>query len=372
VFQVKNFASITASIVNYMKSVTTKITDFSVGSVARTLVEAPATEIDELYQKVFVGLREAIPVAIYRAFEFDALSATSSGGTIRVTITPSEDDVLISAGTTFTLDGGSEVVFSNADDTTIVAGDSYADVTVTAVVAGTSGNIAALQSFTVQPTVDGMQSATNLASFTNGTDDETDDERKARFTAYVSSLARGTTAAIEYGLSTVTVTDSSDSVTEQVVSSTVVEPWLTDENEPIALVRCYIHNGGSGASSELLARAKEVIDGYYDGDTAVPGWKAAGVKVEIYAATNVSFDVTASLVAESGYTVSDLVTSAETAIDAYLSALSVGEDALLSEVIAAVMAIDGVYNFTVSSPVADLVVASTEKAVTGVLSISGV
>ncbi len=56
-FQVKDFRSIVASMVNHVRATTTKITDFRVGGVARTLLEAPAIEIDELYQQMFNGLR---------------------------------------------------------------------------------------------------------------------------------------------------------------------------------------------------------------------------------------------------------------------------------------------------------------------------
>ena len=45
-FQIKNFVSICAGMINSMRANQTQITDFNVGSVARTLIEAPAIEID--------------------------------------------------------------------------------------------------------------------------------------------------------------------------------------------------------------------------------------------------------------------------------------------------------------------------------------
>ena len=61
-FQIKNFASIVASMINRMSATQNKVTDFNVGAVGRTLIEAPAIEIDQLYQQMFNGLKEAIPV----------------------------------------------------------------------------------------------------------------------------------------------------------------------------------------------------------------------------------------------------------------------------------------------------------------------
>jgi hypothetical protein len=48
-FQLKNFTSIAGAMINHMRGTQSDITDFVIGSKARTLVEAPAIEMDELY-----------------------------------------------------------------------------------------------------------------------------------------------------------------------------------------------------------------------------------------------------------------------------------------------------------------------------------
>ena len=82
-FQLKDFASIAASMINHMRAATQRLTDFSIGSVARTLVEAPAVEIDQAYQQFFLGLKEAIPVATYQSFDFERLPAKAASGVLR-------------------------------------------------------------------------------------------------------------------------------------------------------------------------------------------------------------------------------------------------------------------------------------------------
>ena len=81
--QLKNFVSITASLINYIKAAQTTLTDFNVGAVVRTMLEACAREIEELYQQMFLGLKDAIPVAVYNAFGFSALTAQPATGIIR-------------------------------------------------------------------------------------------------------------------------------------------------------------------------------------------------------------------------------------------------------------------------------------------------
>lgn len=364
-FQIKDFRSITLSIINYMKSVTDKVTDFNIGSVARTLIEGPAAEMDELYQKMFIGLKEAIPVAIYQAFDFAKQPAIAASGKIRVTITPQATDTIIPAGTSFRLTGN-PVTYVSQSDVTITASNSFADVTVICSTPGTAGNIAALQAFTLSPTVQPVVSATNQAAFNNGVPEETDEQRKDRFAAFILSLNHGTVAAIEYGLKLTNIKDSNGNIIEQVRTASVVEPYLTDPNQPIALVECYIHNGSTGASSHLLAQAQKVIHGYYDENgNAVPGWKAAGVHVEVYAATNVLVNVTGTLMALPGYDPSSLITLASSAVSDYLTALKIGKEALLSEMVRIVKEIEGVYDVSFSAPAGNTTATDKQKLMPG-------
>ncbi|ATI15621.1 baseplate J-like protein [Bordetella phage vB_BbrM_PHB04] len=370
-FQIKDFTSIVASMINWMKSTQSKVTDFNVGSVVRTVVEAPASEIDELYQQMHNGLKEAIPAATYFSFDFDALPALPATGMVRVTIASNASDVLISSGTTVSYLNG-DIDYTVNQDVIIPAGDTFADVLVTAATAGAAGNVAAGTQFTLSPAPTGFVSATNLSPWSNGTDAETEDDRKLRFRAFVQSLNRGTVAALEYGLKTTSLTDASGNVTERVVSASIVEPWKDiDSSMPISLVECYIHNGVGSTSSVLVNRAREVIYGYYDSSgKAVPGWKAAGVKVEVYAAVEQTVDVIGDLTALPGYDKPTLVTQATEAVYAYIQGLEIGAPAILSEIIAIIMDIEGVYNFVPSAPTADTTVDKKTKLMPGAITIT--
>lgn len=364
-FQIKDFSSISASILNYAKAVQSKITDFSIGSVARTMLEAPAVEIEELYQQMFIGLKESIPVAIYNSFDFTRLAALSATGIIRVTITPVATNTLIAAGATFSSSAYS-TAFVSLYDATITAGGSYVDVTVAAKVPGAVGNVAASTAFTVQPTVQSMISALALSTFTNGRDLETDQQRKSRFASYILTLNHGTIAALRYGLSLANIKDGNGNVTESIKHMAIIEPYIGNPAEPIALVNCYIHNGVSGASSGLLTQAAKILYGYTEADgTIVTGWQAAGVHVVVYAATNVTINVTATVTVDSNYVTATVKAAVESAISDYIANLGIGGDALKSEIIAAAMGVPGVINFAMTVPATDTAIAATEKAMIG-------
>lgn len=368
-FQIKNFVSIVASMINHMRGVQRELTDFNVGSIARTLVEAPAIEMDELYQQMFNGLKEAIPVATYNSFDFERLAAVPASGLVTVTIDPSAADTLIAAGTTFS-STDAKVAYRSVDDVTILAGGTVASVLVAAATTGVVGNIPAGVSFVVAPQPAGLVSATNAAAFSNGTDEETDDQRKQRFAQYVSNLQRGTVSALEYGCYTAARYNSAGVEIERVKAVSIVEPYLLDDLQPISLVNVYIHNGAGSTSGDLVDEVEKVLHGYTaDNGVKVSGWKAAGVKVVVAAATEVEIDMpSASITVTPGYDKPTLQAQVEAVLNEYLLSLNIGASYLEAEAIYRVKSIEGIVNIT-GLP-ADTTSDADEKIMPGTITVA--
>jgi uncharacterized phage protein gp47/JayE len=368
-FQLKDFASIAASMINHMRAAASALTDFSIGSVARTLVEAPAIEIDQAYQQFFLGLKEAIPVATYQSFDFERLPATAASAVLRFVPIAGAPTFVIPLGTAVRAAGG-VVNFVTQTDVTVLAGATHADVYAVAAASGAVGNCDAGALTEMLGSIPQVASVSNLVAVTNGRDVETDDERKTRFRAYVSTLSRGTTAAIEYGAKLAYLTDTSGAIAEAVAYVQVDEPWTRDTNQPIALVNVYVHNGVGSTSPGLVARAKEVLYGYDDNGTAVAGWKAAGVKMVVSAATEIPVNVTAAITLQSGYVLSTVRPLVEQAITNYLASLVIGVGSVRAEIIAAVMGVDGVADVTVSAPVGNTSATIGQKIVAGTITVT--
>jgi uncharacterized phage protein gp47/JayE len=344
-FQIKNFVSIVASMMNRMKATQSTLTDFNIGAVNRTMIEAPAIEIDQLYQQMFRGLLQAIPVATYQTFSFSQLEAIAASGLLTVTIAVQTTDVLIPAGTVFSVQNG-VTGYASALDVTIPAGDTTTTVLVAAVSPGAAGNLPPNQSFSSQSGITGFASAVNPSALVSGADAETDDQRLARFNRYIAALARGTVSAIEFGACTAELTDAVGNAIERVAFAKVVEPYLDDPTQPIALVDIYIHNGVGSTTPALVTQCLEVVSGFVDSQgNKVAGWKAAGVPVNVYAATEVSVNLTGSLTASPGVSQASLVPLASAAINNYILALPPAATCVLAEVTALVMAIPGAANF---------------------------
>jgi len=331
--------------VNWMKSTQTVITDFTEGSVARTIIEGPAGEIEELYRKFFDGIMQAIPVATYNSFNFNALPAVPASGIVTVTITAQTQSVLISGGTTITTPGNASS-YTTEVDVTIAVGSTTASVLAVASAPGTAGNIQAGAQFSMSPQPQGFVSGTNPGNWINGTDAETPAAQQLRFATYVQTLSRATVVALQYGLSTVNLTDTSGNIIEQVGSSVIVEPYETDNTQPIGLVECYIFNGVGGTSAALVQQAETVIYGYTNAfGTKIPGWKAAGVHVNVYASVEVPLDIGGTLTALAGYQLVDLVDAANPIASNYVISLAAGAEFEVSTLIALVKAIPGVDDF---------------------------
>jgi hypothetical protein len=374
-FQIKDFASIAAGMLNWVRANTTKVTDFNVGSVVRTMLEATAAEMEELYLQYFIGLQEAIPVSVFNTFGFQALAANAASGVVRFTTSaPATSTITIPAGTVVRVPSN-EISYSTQAAGFILTGQTYVDILVACQQAGVIGNCDAGTITELVTSIAGVSSASNPQPLINGRNVETDDERKVRFQGYISTLARGTKAAVAYGAKTAKLTDSLGIVTEYVAYAGVVEPWVSDSAQPISLLRVYIHNGASATSAPLVAEAQRVVDGYFGTDGVTPvagsGWKAAGVKCIVSAASDLPVNVTGTIYVDSGFNAVAVKAACESAMRAYIQGLEVGADVILSELVAiAKRDVQGVFNIVLTVPSADVSVASNAKAISGTITLA--
>lgn len=269
-FQIKNFVSIVAAQLNHMRGVTKKITDFQPGSVARTLVEAPAVEIEELYLQMMLGLRDAIPVATFKSFGFDKLQPARAHGYVSVSLSPAPAESFpIPLGTAFTTTDGR--IYTTTEAVIWAAGVPVVRLAVQAAVVGAVGNVAA--GGIVGTSLNGEGYVVSNSAITTGRDLETDSEREARFAEFVRSLSRGTMEACRYAVSLAEVLDADGNVDEYVTRIGSIEQR--------GYVRFWIYSSKGLASPALVHRAQVLLDGEVKADGAiVPGFRPAGVRVE--------------------------------------------------------------------------------------------
>lgn len=340
-FQIKDFASISAAQINFARAVTDKITDFQPGSVARTIMEAPAVEMEELYMQFFLGLRDAIPVATFLSFGFEKLPAARAVGRVSVSSqTPLVADLLIPAGTEFSATDGRK--YTSISDVTWAAGTSVVQILVQHTTAGLVGNISA-GGMTSSPFFGAEYTVSNQPIET-GRDIETDAEREARFAEFVQSISRGTMAACTYAAQQSVVLDGDGNRAEYVSRVGV--------DEQAGRVFIYLYSSLGRPSAELLADGQTRIDGSKDDVTGAvtPGYRAAGIRFDVIPMTERAVSMFIQVEMLPGYTLTAAVEQQLGDIfSSQIRAVQPGDTLYLGSLVDALLAVPGILSIVPSS-----------------------
>lgn len=351
IFTPKPASDIAADMIELVRGSTDRLTDFNIGSVVRTLLEAHAEELDDYYQAVYYGLLKAIPTAIYIGFGFEIIPATAASG--YVVFTRRGDvgtDLAIPVNTPLIANNGMR--FMTQLPMVMPAGDEHATVLARAVLAGAESNVPA-QSLALSNTHLGTAvSATNPLDMAGGADAESEDQRAERFAEFIRSLARGTLAAVQYAAKLIAVTDMDGVVIERVRRQSVYE-------EP-GHVMLYVDNGAWGMSSTLLALVQAAVDGYRDADTLqwVGGYRPAGMRVEVAAMTRQAFDVTIEIRPEATADTAAIELDLRARLGVFLANVLPLQTLRMIDIINVALAVDGVRDVTVIEPSANSVAPS--------------
>jgi uncharacterized phage protein gp47/JayE len=229
-----NFPSLVSNTAASVQSKCSKLLNLTVGSVLRSIIEAFASTglwLQYLIVQVWSGCRLSTSTGtdvdtFVGDFSLTRLPALPSSGTCTfgrfsvsttVAVVPyfNADGSVNPAGaqaltadltTTFGVSTNTAhpLWYVSLGAYLIPIGVASADLPVTALVAGSAGNIQAQTiALLAGSGVPGIDTVTNAAPFQNGQDPETDDALKARFTNYINTRSRGTPAAVEYAITSV-------------------------------------------------------------------------------------------------------------------------------------------------------------------------
>lgn len=341
-FQLKDFVSIVASMINRAKATQSRLTDFEIGSVARTLMEAPAIEIEQLYQRMFAGIMDAIPVSIYRGFNFGVEDPIKARGNAVLTfLEPLVDAVTVPLGAIFVNRTTTQRYLAIAE---VVApiGATTATVVVEAERVGSSFNVGPGQ-ITVAANLRLPVGATitNTAILTGG-DGESDEERASRFLAYIQSISRGTAFSVRYAAGTAKVLNDVGETVEYVSRVGLVETP--------GYVELYIYGADNLPSTVLIAEVQRIIDGYYDAAASiyVSGYRPIGVDVVVLPMVEQLVPLTVSMTVSFGYTLADVTQAIVDSVSVTIADTLAGETLYVDALRNAALAVPGVASALVS------------------------
>lgn len=362
-FRIKDFNTLVQDLILTARAHTERITDYNVGSVARTLLETPGLEIDALYQAMYFGLRDAIPIALYEGFGFTALPALVSSGYVVFTLAnPLSAETLIPAGTLIR-QPGDPMTYQTQQDALIPAGETAVTVRIAATATGAAGNRQAQELIGYEVVTHADLTVNNPQPIAGGRDAETAEERRLRFIRYVQSLARGTPASLIYSAGQAHVLTLDGQVMERAQRVSLEEtPGHVD---------VWVWNGHGQTSEALCAEIRRGIEGYWDEtlQRPVPGYRPAGMRVDVHPMVDQPLNVTMELDAERSNQTESLLAAARAALATAILAEPVNARLRPVELLGSVLTLPGILGARLHTPTESISVPPPSALVPGVLTV---
>ena len=348
------------NILSTIQSKVNKVLDFTIGSVFVALVEAQgqtAMWLQSLILQVLAWTRaqtstgSALDLWLAQ-YGFTRLPGVAASGSVTVgaNVAPTSPITVAAGGMTVQTIGG--IQFVNSSSFTLESGQTSVSVPVSAVLSGTTGNVAAGTITQFVTAVPGIDTVTNPTAFTNGVNPESDSAVRSRFVTYIASLQKGTKLAVTAAVLGV----------QQGLTYNLVEFQTEAGVSALAYFYVVVNDGTGNPSSTLLQTIYNAIDAV----------KAAGIQFNVYGPTSVSANIGMAVTIAAGYQFSSVQSAIQTAVDQYIATLPIGGTLYWSQLYAIAYGVAGVVevtNMTVNSATSDIAAGNNGVIVAGTFDI---
>jgi uncharacterized phage protein gp47/JayE len=112
----------------------------------------------------------------------------------------------------------------------------------------------------------------------------------------------------------------------------------------------------------LAQKVQWTVDGRQDDQDNYPGIRAGGVQVEVLEPVRRPIRVEVQVTPREGITLSSLTNNVKSSISAYINALPVGGDVIVSDIVYSVKDVSGVFDVNMREPTANIAIADNELA----------
>ena len=271
-------------------------------------------------------------------------AAAAAAGTLRFSVQePGETDRVIPAGTVCMTAG--LVRFETIGEAVLPGGGSYVDVPAQALEPGAAGNAAAGTVLTMAVAPTGIAACTNPAAFSGGVDREDDESLRARILETYRRLANGANAA--YYEQTAMAFDEVAAVT------------VLPRSRGVGTVDVVIATQSGEPGEELLERVEERFQ------------KAREIAVDVQVSGPVkqTVDVSVQIQAEEGRDASAVKAAVQAAVQGWFNGTRLGKPVLRARLGSLIYGVEGVENYVLTSPAADVLVEKNVLPALGTLSV---
>lgn len=270
--------------------------------------------------------------------------AAKATGTVRFTAAESSNlHRLVSRGAVCLTQ--SQVRFVTTADTVLLAGEMWVDVPVEALEAGSAGNVGAGTITKMEVAPWGIAACTNPEPCSGGMEEEDDEGLRQRVLASFRSLPNGANAAYYRQLI--------------MADSEVAQAVVVPRPRGVGSVDVIVSSRAGVPDSELLERLTRVL----------VEQREIAVDTRVLAAEAVEVSVSAQVAVKAGYDSQTVLDRVKAALTAWFTGERLGEDVLLAKLGSVIYGCEGVANYTLVSPAADVTMAQGELPVLSELTV---
>lgn len=319
----QSFATIVQNSVTAVQGTAKTLVDPTVGSVLRAFLEANAAIalwLQGLVMQVAALTRFATSSGSNADswaadYGFTRLPAQAAQGSVTFSRFTNTTQAVIPVGSQVQTADGTQKYTVIADTTqtaynstlnayVIAAGTSSANATVQAVNTAAASNAVAGFINTLSQSIPYVDTVTNAAGFTNGSDPESDAAFRTRFVAYIASLSKATKTAIGTAITSLQIG----------LVYTLTENFTYAGSAQQGYFYVVVDDGSGSPSGTLLASVTNAVDAA----------RPVGTSFAVFAPVVVTANVAMTITTSSGYIHSAIVTLVQAAIAAYVNTLPLG------------------------------------------------
>lgn len=328
----KRLSDILARLIDLTTARTSQLTDYTPGSVIRSLYEAIAMELETYYMLQEENITWGIEHGVLDSFGFTRREAKAAYGdvTLRLYSAAGADTVLPKGMNFYSSDDAYPQTYVLQEAYNVPTGAASVTVQVFCTETGTVGNIPAGKIDSISNASTGVANVTNQADFNTGTDEESLSDIRARFQEFVDTRGRATLKAMDYAARRV----------EEVTGVYVYEE--------VGKVTVYAHDANGDLPDEVANAVR----------TSEELYRPAGIPWEVKATEkklvdlNVQLTVTDATLVPDGF---DLKLQQQ--LTSYLNTFGAGRDLIIADVVARAINFSPlVYDASILTPESNVVV----------------
>ncbi|NCC67987.1 MAG: baseplate J/gp47 family protein [Clostridia bacterium] len=270
--------------------------------------------------------------------------AVCAEGNIRFVVNSATTDIAVAKGTVCMNAAGTE--FLTTEQGLIPAGSTYCDVAAAAREGGSFGNVPAESVCYMSLAPVGVVRCYNPMAFSGGADEETDDNLRARIFASYASLPNGSNSA--YYEQAALDTDG--------VAAVAVRPC----ERGLGTVDIIISGADGLPSQSLIDTLQDKLDEQ----------REICVDIDVLSPTAVTVNISVQVEIADGFDKDDTLAAVEDAIGALFDGKLLGKNVLLAKLGSVIFAVEGVENYVITLPTADVAVSATQLPVAGTVTVT--